>query len=150
MCEVFFKYLKMSVFFFVTAAFSAPQTPVRQYYPLPMPLPFSQAVRVGNTLYLSGLVGMDPKTGVVPPYNVEQEIRQIEQCMKEALAEAGMTMNDLVLMQVFCTDMNLYSQFNALTKSWFDPKRLPARTFAGVQAVPFGGRFEIQVIAVKD
>ncbi len=68
--------------------------------------PYSDAVQVGNTLYLAGSGGWDPKTGR-PPAEFEQEARLALDGIKQTLAAAGMTMDDLVYVQVFCTDISL-------------------------------------------
>ena len=69
----------------------------------PVQAPFSDAVLVGDTLYLAGRIGIDLKTGKLPA-EVEQEIRLLLDGFKTVLAEAGMTMDDLVSVQVFCPD----------------------------------------------
>jgi 2-iminobutanoate/2-iminopropanoate deaminase len=109
--------------------------------------PFSDAVLLGDTLYLSGRIGIEPKTGK-PPENVEQEIRLLLDGMKATLAEAGMTMDDLVSVQVFCADLSLYDKFNAAYRGYFT-RDLPARAFIGAGSLLRGGRFEAQGIAVK-
>ncbi len=108
---------------------------------------YSDAVLVGNTLYLSGKTGADAKTGKIPD-DVEQEIRNILDWMKATLAAAGLTMDALVSVQVFCTDITLYDKFNAIWHGYFT-KDLPARAFLGAGPLLHGARFEVQAIAVK-
>ncbi len=67
--------------------------------------PYSNAVLAGDTLYLSGKLGIDPDTDALPD-NVQQEIRIILDSMKQRLEMVGMTMNDLVSVQVFCSDVS--------------------------------------------
>jgi reactive intermediate/imine deaminase len=110
-------------------------------------LPFSHAVQVGNTLYISGSIGLDPKTGR-PPAEVEAEIKILLDGIKATLAEAGMTMDDLVYVQVYCPDLSLYDKFNAAYRTYFT-KDFPARAFIGSGPLLFGGRFELQAIAAK-
>lgn len=109
--------------------------------------PFSDAVLVGDTLYLAGRIGIEPATGK-PPADVQQEARLVLDGMKAVLAEAGMTMDDLVTVQVFCPDLSLYDGFNAVYRSYF-AKDLPARAFVGSGPLLRGGRFEVQATAVR-
>jgi len=111
--------------------------------------PFSDGVLVGNTLYLSDQIGIDPNTGKLPN-DVEQEAHTALDRVKSILAEAGITMDDLVFVQVFCTDMSLYPKFNEVYKMYF-VKDYPARTFVASGSGPLGigAHFEINGIAVK-
>lgn len=122
----------------------------RKYVNLPgraVQAPFSDAVLVGNTLYLAGRIGVDPKTGR-PPDDLETEIRLVLDGMKRTLGEAGMTMDNLVSVQVFCPDLTLYEKFNGVYRTYFS-KDFPARAFIGSGPLLRGGHFEIQGIAVK-
>ncbi len=110
-------------------------------------LPFSHGVLAGNTLYLSGNIGIDPRTGR-PPDDLEAEIRLVLDSMKGTLADAGMTMDNLVTVQVFCPDLSLYDRFNTVYRSYFG-KDVPARAFIGSGPLLRGGHFEVQGIAVK-
>lgn len=123
--------------------------PLRRYINLPKPVqaPFSDAVLVGNTLYVAGRIGVDPKTGK-PPEDVGEEIRILLDGLKPVLAEAGMTMDDLVFVQVFCPDLSLYGKFNDAYKTYFG-KDYPARAFIGSGPLLRGGHFEMNGIAVK-
>ncbi len=109
--------------------------------------PFSDGVMVGNTLYLAGRLGIDPKTNQVPS-DVEQEARLMIDGIKAVLTEAGMTMDDLVSVQVFCSDVSLFEKFNPVYRSYFN-KDFPARAFIGSGPLLRGARFELQAIAVK-
>lgn len=113
----------------------------------PVQAPFSDGLLVGNTLYLAGRIGIDPKTGK-PPEDLEQEIRSVLDGVKATLAEAKMSMDDLVYVQVFCPDLSLYDKFNAVYRSYFT-KDFPARAFVGSGPLLRGGHFEVQGIAVK-
>ena len=110
-------------------------------------LPFSDAVMVGNTLYLAGKIGIDPETGK-PPADVEEEIRLVLDGIKKTLAAAEMTMDDLVSVQVFCPDLTLYDKFNEVYRTYFT-KNFPARAFIGSGPLLRGGRFEVQGIAAR-
>ena len=109
--------------------------------------PFDDAVRVGNTLYLAGRIGLDPATGK-PPADAAAEVRKVMDEIKSVLAQEGMTMDDLVTVQVFCTDLSLYGTFNDVYRTYFT-KGFPARAFLGTGSLLAGGRFEVQGIAVK-
>ena len=110
--------------------------------------PFSDAVLVGNTLYVAGRIGLDPKTGQ-PPAELEREVRLLLDGLKATLASAGMTMDDLVSVQVFCPDLTLYERFNAIYSTYFRGK-FPARAFIGSGPLLRGGHFEATAIAVKE
>jgi 2-iminobutanoate/2-iminopropanoate deaminase len=105
-------------------------------------------ILAGNTLYLSGHIGTDPKTGNAPA-DVDEEIKLLLDHDKAMLAQAGMSMDDLVYVQIACTDLSLYDKFNAKYRSYFTAKDLPAREFIGVSTLLRGGHFELQAIAVR-
>ncbi len=109
-------------------------------------LPFSGAVLVGNTLYLSGTIGLDENQHV--PSTAEAEARLVLNSMQSTLEAAGMTMDDLVSVQVFCSDVAHYAAFNAVYRTYFT-REFPARAFVGVGTLLFEARFEVQGIAVK-
>jgi 2-iminobutanoate/2-iminopropanoate deaminase len=131
------------------ASAQASSNATRRYINLPKPVvaPFSDAVLAGNTLYIAGRIGVDPKTGK-PPAEIEQEVHIALDGMKAVLAEAGMTMDDIVSVQVFCPDLSLYDKFNEVYKSYFS-KDYPARAFVGSGPLLRGGHFEINAIAIK-
>jgi reactive intermediate/imine deaminase len=110
-------------------------------------LPYSDGVLVGDTLFLAGRIGIDPQTGK-PPEDVEKEIHLLLDGMKTTLKEAGMTMDDLVSVQVFCPDLSFYEKFNEIYRTYFS-KNFPARAFIGSGPLLRGGRFEAQGIAVR-
>lgn len=108
--------------------------------------PFSDAVLVGNTLYVAGTVGFD-KTGK-PPADVEDEARLAMEAMKRVVESQGMAMDDLVSVQVYSTDFSLYEKFNGVYRSYFH-EQFPARAFIGVASLIRGAHFELMGIAVK-
>ena len=109
--------------------------------------PFSGAVQVGNTLYLSGDIGLD-ETGKKVPDTAEAEARLLLDRIQATLKKAGFTMDDLVFVQVFCSDVKHYDAFNAVYRTYFK-KEFPARAFIGAGTLLFNARFELQGIAVK-
>jgi enamine deaminase RidA (YjgF/YER057c/UK114 family) len=122
----------------------------RHYFNLPdrrEELPFSDGVLIGDTLYLSGRIGIDPKTGYAPA-DIDQEISFLLDGIKAVLEHAGMEMNDLVYVQIFCPDLSLFDQFNRRYRTYFSGK-LPARAFIGSGALLRNGRFEIMAQARK-
>jgi 2-iminobutanoate/2-iminopropanoate deaminase len=114
----------------------------------PIAAPFSDGILAGNTLYLAGRIGLDPKTGKAPE-KIEDEIKILLDSEKEVLAAAGMTMDDLVYVQISCTDLSLFDKFNPIYKSYFTTTDYPAREFIGAGSLLRGGHFELQAIAVK-
>jgi reactive intermediate/imine deaminase len=112
-----------------------------------MNLPFSDGVLVGNTLYVAGHLGLDPKTGK-PPASAEDEAKFALDGIKEVVDYAGMTMDDLVSVQVFCSDLSLYDTFNSVYRTYFHGS-YPARAFVGSGSLLRGARFEVTGIAVK-
>jgi 2-iminobutanoate/2-iminopropanoate deaminase len=109
--------------------------------------PYSNGVLVGDTLYVAGHIGQDPKTGKVPS-DVDQEVKFLLDSIKATLAQGGMTMDDMVMVQVHCPDLSLYDKFNAIYRTYFS-KDFPARAFLGSGPLLFGGHFEMLGIAVK-
>ena len=139
-------------FFVAHGAFSQSTSPAtRRAISLPddnPQLPFSGAILAGNTLYLSGRIGIDSKTGKAPA-EIDDEIKLLLEHVKATLGAAGMTMDDLVYVQLACTDLALYDRFNSAYRSYFATKDFPAREFIGVASILRGGHFELQAIAVK-
>jgi 2-iminobutanoate/2-iminopropanoate deaminase len=111
-------------------------------------LPFSDGILAGNTLYLSGKIGLEAKTGQAPA-DVDEEVRILLDSVKATLAQGGMTMDDLVYVQISCTDLSLFDKFNAAYRTYFTTKDLPARQFVGVASLLRGAHFELQSIAVR-
>ena len=111
-------------------------------------LPFSDAVLDGGTLYLSGRIGLDPQTRM-PPAEPEQEARLMLDQFKVVLATEGMTMDDLVSVTVFCSDVSLFDRFNAVYRTYFAAATLPARAFIGSGPLLFGAKFEMLGVARK-
>jgi len=108
--------------------------------------PFSDAVRVGDTLYLAGRIGIDPATGK-PPNDIADEARVLMDDVQRVLAAARMTMDDLVMVTIFAPDVGDFAAFNAVYLTYFGAA-LPARAFIGSGPLLFGARFELTAIAV--
>ena len=110
-------------------------------------LPFSLAVETGGTVYLAGTIGLTPGTREVPD-DPKQEARNPLNTIKSRLEAAGLTMDDLVVVQVFCSDVKFYNDFNEVYRTYFK-KDFPARAFIGAGTLLFNARFEVQGIAVR-
>ena len=108
--------------------------------------PYSGAVLIGDTLYLAGSIGLDENLEV--PDDPADEARNVLNAIKRSVEAAGMTMDDLVSIQVFCSDVAHYQVFNDVYRT-FITQEYPARAFIGVGALLFDARFEVQGIAVK-
>ena len=110
-------------------------------------LPFSDAVLVGDTLYISGSGGFFPGTTQVPEDQAE-EARLLMESFKATLAQADMTMADLVAVTVYCPDLSLYQTFNSVYRQYF-AEDYPSRSLIGSGPLLFGMRFEMKGVAVK-
>jgi 2-iminobutanoate/2-iminopropanoate deaminase len=108
-------------------------------------LPFSGAVQVGNTLYLSGTLGLEADRTV--PSDPAVEARRAMDSLRSTLQAAGMDMDDLVSVQVFCSDLSLYQVFNEVYRTYFQAE-FPARAFIGSGPLLYGARFEVMGVAV--
>ena len=140
----------VSVLFLVLCA--AAGAADRKYIVKPRPadskaLPFSEGVLLGNTLYIAGHIGLDAKTNM-PPASPEEEARLVMNDIKQTVESAGLAMDDVVSIQVFCTDLKLYDTFNSVYKTYFHGD-YPARAFLGAANLLRGGRYEVMGIAVK-
>ena len=110
-------------------------------------LPFSDGVLAGDTLYLSGRIGIDPATGFAPP-EIDRELELLFSGFSAVLAQAGMTWDDLVWVQIFSPDLTLWERFNAEYVKHFR-RAFPARAFLGSAPLLLNARFEMMGIAVK-
>jgi len=109
-------------------------------------LPFSEAVLVGDTLYVAGHIGFD-QSGQTPS-DIDQELKLLFGGFRADMAEVNYSMDDLVSVQVYCTDLALYAKFNTAYRAQFG-KDVPARAFLGVASLLRGGHFEMEGVAVK-
>jgi len=98
-------------------------------------------------VYVSGHLGIDPKSGKVPS-SPEEEALQVMRSVERTLQDAGMTLDDLVSVEVYCTDLKLYSAFNRTYAPLFH-RAYPARDFIGVKELLFGAHFEVMGVAVR-
>ncbi|MEM9529315.1 MAG: Rid family detoxifying hydrolase [Pseudomonadota bacterium] len=115
---------------------------------LPPDIPLSEAVRVGNTLYLSGQVGIVPGEMKLAPGGIEAETRQTMDNIKTILEAHGYTMNDLVKCLVMLADISEWGTFNEVYATYFD-EHYPARSAFGASGLAIGARVEVECTAVK-
>ena len=108
-------------------------------------LPFSSAVLAGQTLYIAGTTADTDK--LAAGLSAEEEARNVMEEVKKTVESAGMTMDDLVSIQVYCTDLGLYNAFNGVYSKYFHAN-FPSRAFVGVAKLLFGARFEVAGTAV--
>lgn len=111
-------------------------------------LPFSAAVRVDNTLYLSGALGNIPGTLDLAEGGIQGETRQTMENIKSTLESFGSSMDDVVKCTVFLADMGEWAAMNEVYVTYFDDK--PARSAMGVNGLALGARVEIECIAILD
>lgn len=130
------------------AMFSVACVAARQDFASDNPdLPFHKAVLSGDTLYVSGHLGLDPETGQ-PPADPRIEARRMLDAFSATMARAGMTMDELVQVQVFCSDLTLYGVFNDVYRRCFQTT-FPTRAFIASAPLLKGCRFEIVGTAVR-
>jgi len=110
-------------------------------------LPFSQAVRVGDVLYLSGALGNRPGTLDLVPGGMEAEARQTMENIKAVLEENGLGMADIFKCTVMLADMSKWAEFNKVYVGYFDPDRLPARSAFGANGLALGALVELECCA---
>lgn len=108
--------------------------------------PFSGAVFAGNTLYLAGEIGTGADNKV--PDTAEAEAKAVLDKVQARLKAAGLTMDDLVTVTIYCSDVKHYDAFNQVYRTYFT-REYPARAFIGAGTLLFNARFEVQGIAVR-
>lgn len=115
----------------------------------PKPIgPYSQAIKVGNTLFVSGQIPVDPETGeLVGEGIVEQAVRVMEN-LRSILKAAGFSLEDVVWVLVFLKDLRLFNDFNSVYARYFK-RSFPARTTVEVSELPRGALLEVTLIACK-
>ena len=107
--------------------------------------PYSQAVKVGNTVYLSGQIPLDPATMQLVAGDIDAEIRRVFDNLKAVAVAAGGSLNDAVKVNVFLTDLANFSRVNEIMATYFR-QPYPARAAVGVAALPRGARVEVECI----
>lgn len=111
--------------------------------------PYSQAIKAGNTVYVSGQLGIDPSTGNFAEGGTEAQTRQSLTNISNILKEAGLSMKNVAKVTVLLADINDFAAVNEIYKDFFEAP-FPARSAFAVAALPKGGKIEIEAIAVSD
>ncbi|MBU2945632.1 RidA family protein [Zobellia uliginosa] len=116
----------------------------------PAPIgPYNQAVLSGDTLYISGQIPLDPKTGEIIAGDIKKEARQSMENLKAILTEADMTFENVVKSSIFLSDMNQFAHVNEVYASYFNSETAPARETVEVANLPKFVNVEISMIAVR-
>jgi 2-iminobutanoate/2-iminopropanoate deaminase len=108
--------------------------------------PYSHATIMDNLIFVSGQVAMDPNTKILVSGSMEDEVNQVMENLKSLLEQMGSSLENVLKVTVFLTDMNEFQNFNEAYKKYF-PKEPPARSCVEVGNLPFGASLEIEAIA---
>ncbi|WP_438966679.1 RidA family protein [Flavobacterium sp.] len=116
----------------------------------PAPIgPYNQAVLVGNTLYTSGQIALNPETMELVLDSIEIETKQVMENMKAVLEAANMTFENVIKSSIFIADMNDFAKINTVYGAYFDEATAPARETVQVACLPKNVNVEISMIAIK-
>ena len=115
----------------------------------PAPIgPYNQAVLIGNTLYTSGQIAINPTTGELVLETIEIETKQVMENMKAVLEAAGMSFENVVKSTIFISNMNDFGAINTIYGEYFNEKTAPARETVQVACLPKNVNVEISMIAI--
>jgi reactive intermediate/imine deaminase len=109
--------------------------------------PYSQAVRAGNTVYLSGQIALDPASGQLLEGGFDEQVEQAFRNLKAVAHAAGGSLSDVVKLTLFLTDLSQFPRANEIMQSFFEAP-YPARSTVGVLSLPRGALFEVEAIMV--
>ena len=116
----------------------------------PAPIgPYNQAILIGNTLYTSGQIALNPKTMELVLDDIETETKQVMENLKAVLIAAGMTFENVVKTTIFIADMNDFAKINSVYETYFNEETAPARETVQVACLPKNVNIEISMIAIK-
>ena len=110
---------------------------------------YSQGIRIGDFIYTSGQIPLDPQTGNVIEDDIKVEIRQVLDNLDAVLKGGGSSLKSAVKLTVFVTDLSIISALNEVFKEYF-PKNPPARSAVQVSALPMGARIEIEAVGFME
>ena len=108
--------------------------------------PYSQAIKVGDVLYTSGQIALDPATGAMAANDIEGQAEQVMKNLQAVLTAASYTFDEVVKTTCFLADMNDFAKFNAIYEKYFVSK--PARSSVAAAALPKAALVEVELIAV--
>ncbi|MCQ2199832.1 MAG: RidA family protein [Paludibacteraceae bacterium] len=109
--------------------------------------PYSQAIKKGNMIFVSGQLGLVPETGVLPE-GIEAQTKQSLTNIKNVLAAAGASLEDVVKTSIFTSDLSSFGKINEIYATFFNSEATPARSCVEVSALPKGALVEIECIAI--
>ena len=109
---------------------------------------YSQGVRVGNTIYVSGQLGLNPQTGEMAGDDLESQVRQAIDNIEAILSKEDDGLEDVVSVDIFLDDLDTYSEFNSIYIEYFT-QNFPARMVVEAARIPLDAKIEIKVIAAK-
>jgi len=109
--------------------------------------PYSQAVRAGNTVYLSGQIALDPASGQLVEGGFDAQVEQAFRNLKAVAQAAGGSLSDVVKLTLFLTDLSQFPRANEIMQTFFEAP-YPARSTVGVLSLPRGALFEVEAIMV--
>ncbi|WP_106476833.1 RidA family protein [Phytohalomonas tamaricis] len=109
--------------------------------------PYSQAIKAGNTIYLSGQIPLDPQTMELVGGDIEVQAHQVFANLRAVCEEAGGSLNDIVKLNLYLTDLDNFAKVNQIMEGYFG-KPYPARAAVGVKALPKGSQFEAEGVMV--
>jgi 2-iminobutanoate/2-iminopropanoate deaminase len=116
----------------------------------PAPIgPYNQAILVGNMLYTSGQIAINPLTNELVLDNIETETKQVMENLKAVLEATEMTFENVIKVSIFISDMNNFSKINAIYEAYFNEATAPARETVQVAGLPKNVNVEISAIAVR-
>ena len=108
--------------------------------------PYSQAVKVGDLLFMSGQIPVNPLNGAIVSENIEEQAKQSLENLKAVITEAGGSLSDIVKTTIFAVNINDFQAVNKIYAGYFD-NNPPARSFVAVKELPKGAKIEIEAIA---
>ena len=111
--------------------------------------PYSQAVRCGDTVYLSGQIPLDPNSGLLVEGDIEAQVRRAFDNLKAVCEAAGGSLDDVVRLGLYLADLGQFAAVNAVMADYFEAP-YPARSTIGVASLPRGAQFEVDAVMVLD
>ena len=109
--------------------------------------PYSQAVKAGNLMFISGQIPLDPKTGDLVSQSIEDQAKQVLENVKNICEAAGCSLDDIVKISIFLTDLSNFAVVNDMMKEYFS-EPYPARATVEVSGLPLGVNVEIEAIVL--